>query len=83
MSRYKRNQALKQISVLVPHEWNDVKKQMGVSWRVLIAKGISGGNEIPALKQEVEYFLSRAEKLHNENRELKARILKLELGNEK
>lgn len=69
---------LKQISVMIPLEFETVKKKMGVSWRVLIARGLKIDSKNEELKAQLELSLQATELLKQRTLRESVRVRELE-----
>lgn len=79
VGRKKDPEPLTKISVLIPFKWLEVKNEEGITWRALIKRGFNAKEKIFELNNELEDFIQRMSQLNAQNRDLRSRILKLEM----
>jgi len=76
--RQRINENLIRISVLIPVNWNKKKRIIGFSWRQIIARGFNSVETREQLNSILHDYMDKMEKINNENRNLRGRIMMLE-----
>ncbi len=77
LEQYK-NISTMMMSSQVPLEWNNQRRKLGVTWRVLIGRGITSYNALRELKDQNEFFLQTLEKRNSKIGEMNRRLYELE-----
>lgn len=66
------------ISVYIPEEWVAKKRNMGVTWRVLLARAIQQNEKLKDLKETLAYYEETLAKRNNQISVLNEKLWLLE-----